>query len=406
MPPVSEPKRIDHAGKLLTIYGYNRIEPEAISQIKRALELDVSVGGVLCGDAHTGYGLPIGGVLATDNAVVPYGVGMDISCGMMLSVFPGRIDIGGRGYDPIKRDEERYIEAIETNTAFGVGSSWKKRKDHAVMHESWAIGQELPKYRDLAWEQLGSSGSGNHFCEIVEFTLLDDDLPNGSLEKGTYVALLSHSGSRGVGGKMAKYYTDLAQRMHPKLPKTHRQLAWLDLDTNEGQEYWLVMELMGRYARANHDLIHQGICDHLGIEPIYQVTNHHNLAWKERYGDDTLIVHRKGATPAFNAATGLVPGSMATPGYLVRGKGNVESYNSCSHGAGRTKSRKATKESNDWAGVEKLLKRRRVKLISAGLDECPNGYKDIEAVMEAQKDLVHILGVMHPRIVKMAGEDR
>ena len=197
---------------------------------------------------------------------------------------------------------------------------------------------------------------------------------------------------------------------HPELPKELKHLAWLSLDDEAGQEYWAAMTLMGRYAAANHALIHHHIGRSLGEKAILKIENHHNFAWKERYlvegADRELIVHRKGATPAGAGVLGVIPGSMASPGFVVRGKGQVASLQSASHGAGRVMSRSKAKQSFTWSAVKKLLAEREVTLISAGLDEVPGVYKDIAAVMAAQTDLVDVLGRFDPKLVKMcpAGE--
>jgi tRNA-splicing ligase RtcB len=164
------------------------------------------------------------------------------------------------------------------------------------------------------------------------------------------------------------------------------------------------MEWMGRYAAANHYLIHRDIAKLLGVRVLLDIENHHNFAWKENHFGQELIVHRKGATPAEKGTIGIIPGSMATPGYVVRGKGIPESMNSASHGAGRRMSRTMTKSSYTWHDGKKFLKEHDVVLISAGLDEVPMGYKDIEAVMTAQKDLVEIVARFDPKLVKMAPE--
>ena len=186
--------------------------------------------------------------------------------------------------------------------------------------------------KDRAWSQLGTSGSGNHFVEFGTLTLEHPDL---GLEAGTHLALLSHSGSRGTGAGVADHYSRLAQARHPELPHELQRLAWLDLESEEGQEYWHAMELMGRYAAASHYLIHRSIARFLGVEVRLDIENHHNFAWKERHGDREVIVHRKGATPAGPGVLGIIPGSMGTPGYVVRGRGRTEALASASHGAGR-----------------------------------------------------------------------
>jgi tRNA-splicing ligase RtcB len=190
------------------------------------------------------------------------------------------------------------------------------------------------------------------------------------------------------------------------LAKEHRHLAWLAMDSAEGQEYWAAMELMGHYAAANHALIHHHLGRHLGLRVLLDVENHHNFAWKERHViqgvEREVVVHRKGATPAGTGVLGIIPGSMATPGFLVRGRGSVESLASAAHGAGRLMSRSKAKETFEWEKVNRVLKERGVKLISAGLDEVPMVYKDIHQVMAAQSDLVEVLGTFNPRLVKMA----
>jgi len=342
-------------------------------------------------DAHVGYGLPIGGVLATDNAVIPYAVGVDIACRMMLTVFdlpPERL----------KEDEGRFKKIIEQNTRFGVGSEWKPRRDHPVMDENWNVTPITAELKDLAHRQLGTSGSGNHFVEFGELEVLE---PRADLPAGRYLALLSHSGSRGPGSKVADYYSKWAMSRHQNMPRELRQLAWLDLDS-AGAEYWAAMELMGRFASANHHVIHRQIVDALGAELIIQVENHHNFAWREVHNGREVIVHRKGATPAGQGVLGIIPGSMATPGYLIEGRGDPASLNSASHGAGRRMSRKAALQKFTWADAKRLLAERGVKLISAGLDEVPGVYKDIDEVMAAQTSLVRSIARFMPRLVKMA----
>ena len=193
---------------------------------------------------------------------------------------------------------------------------------------------------------------------------------------------------------------------HPDLSRELKHLAWLPMDSEEGQEYWAAMELMGRYAAANHALIHQHLARRLRLEVLLDVENHHNFAWKERHQiegvERDLIVHRKGATPAGSGVLGIIPGSMATPGFLVRGKGSEASLKSASHGAGRAMSRTKANATFEWDKVNRQLKDCGVKLISAGLDEVPGVYKDIHQVMAAQADLVEVLGRFDPKLVKMA----
>jgi len=218
-----------------------------------------------------------------------------------------------------------------------------------------------------------------------------------------HLALLSHGGSRGVGGEVARYYSALAAERRPELPRDYAPLAWFELDSPPGREYFAAMELMGRYAAANHELIHGHILAALGAAAVATVENHHNFAWRERYDGRELIVHRKGATPAAAGVLGVIPGSMATPGFVVRGRGCAEALNSASHGAGRVMSRRQAKKTLSWRDARALLARRGVRLLEGGLDEVPMVYKDIEQVMAAQADLVEPLARFDPRIVLMAG---
>jgi len=372
------------------------LEPEAVNQMGRACQLPVAVAGALMPDAHVGYGLPIGGVLATDNAVIPYAVGVDIACRMKLTV----LDLPIR---ELERQRERLTKAIEAETRFGIGASFTQRRQHEVLEADWSVSPVTRQLKDRAWAQLGTSGSGNHFVEFGRFTCTE---PVQALPPGEYVALLSHSGSRGTGAQVCDHYSKLAMAFHPELPREHRHLAWLTLDSAEGQEYWAAMELMGRYAAANHALIHRQLARHLSLQVLLDVENHHNFAWKERHViagvEREVIVHRKGATPAGPGVLGVIPGSMASPGFLVRGKGNAASLLSASHGAGRVMSRTKALQTFEWGKVNRVLKERGVKLISAGLDEVPMVYKDIHQVMAAQSDLVEVLGRFDPKLVKMA----
>lgn len=370
------------------------LDENAVRQLEHAVRLPVAVRGALMPDAHLGYGLPIGGVLATDNAVIPYAVGMDIACRMRMTVLDMPVSA-------ITGQEGRLRQALARETCFGVGGGFdaRHRRQHPVMDEDWSFCRFVGELRDKAARQLGSSGSGNHFAEFGTLTLERDDL---GLAAGKYLALLSHSGSRGAGGSIAQHYSRLAMDLHPELPRELIHLAWLDLDSEPGQEYWQAMGLMGRYAAANHQLIHRHIARHLRADVLLDIENHHNFAWREVHDGREVVVHRKGAIPAGQGVVGIIPGSMATPAYVVRGRGCAESMNSAAHGAGRRMSRKAAKRNYTWREARKLLARRGVTLMSAGLDEVPMAYKDIDEVMAAQADLVETVARFDPRLVKMA----
>jgi tRNA-splicing ligase RtcB len=331
-------------------------------------------------------------VLATEEAVIPYAVGVDIACRMKLSV----LDVSTGA---LAGQKDRLINVLQEETRFGIGAHFDKPHDHDVMDRDWSISPVTEKVKDRAWTQLGSSGSGNHFVEFGLLTLTDDDL---GLEAGQYVALLSHSGSRGAGATVANHFSKLAMSFRPELPKELQHLAWLDMDSEAGQEYGAAMNLMGEYAAANHAVIHREVAKALGAEVLAQVENHHNFAWQERHFGKNVYVHRKGATPANAGELGVIPGSMASPAYVVRGKGKAEALRSASHGAGRVMSRRKAKSSFTWSDTKKMLASRGVTLISAGLDEVPGVYKDIDEVMGHQRDLVDSVARFDPKIVKMA----
>ncbi len=378
------------------IWGKN-LEDAAVQQLKNACTLPVAVSGALMPDAHVGYGLPIGGVLATADAVIPYAVGVDIACRMKLTVMDLPVST-------LTDDRSRLKHAIERETRFGMGASFKTRRQHDVLDADWRVTAVTAGLKDRAWSQLGTSGSGNHFVEFGRLSVLDDAV---GLPQGEYLALLSHSGSRGTGAQIAQHYSRLARKLHPELPKELSHLAWLELASEAGQESWAAMELMGKYAAANHAVIHRHIARALGVQTLLDIENHHNFAWRERHrlrdgSEADLIVHRKGATPAGSGVLGIIPGSMGTPGYVVRGKGVAESLNSASHGAGRRMSRTQAKKMFTWSATQKFLRERGVTLLSAGLDEVPMAYKDIDEVMAAQRDLVETLARFEPRLVKMA----
>ncbi|MEZ6209951.1 MAG: RtcB family protein [Phycisphaerales bacterium] len=364
--------------------------------MRDACSLPVTAAAALMPDAHVGYGLPIGGVLATHNAVIPYAVGVDIACRVMLTVF----DLDASRI-PGMRDKLKKI--LESATLFGVGKEWRPadRPDHAVMDEDWSITPVTAALKDLAHRQLGTSGSGNHFVEWGEFQLNE---PTAACKPGNYLAVVSHSGSRGPGAKVCAHYSRLAEDLHPELEKSLRHLAWLSMDADQGagEEYFAAMELMGRFASANHHIIHAKIARALNQKVALQIENHHNFAWKETHNGREVIVHRKGATPAAAGQLGYIPGSMTAPGYLVAGKGEPASLNSASHGAGRLMSRSAARRSLTRSDLRRAASEAGVEVLSAGIDESPHVYKDIEQVLEAQADLVRRLGRFTPRIVKMA----
>jgi tRNA-splicing ligase RtcB (3'-phosphate/5'-hydroxy nucleic acid ligase) len=364
---------LNNTGVNVNIFGQEFIEQGAIDQINMAARLPISFSAALMPDAHQGYGLPIGGVLATEGAVIPYGVGVDIGCRMCLSVF----DINP---DELTTKERLFSTVLDENTLFGAGKEFKKPTDHDVLYRSEFndIGI-LKSLKDKAAAQLGSSGSGNHFVEfgIVDIKERDAVL---NIEPGKYVGLLSHSGSRAVGANVANHFTRIAKEKR-KLQPSAANLAWLNLDEEDGAQYWLAMNLAGDYASACHHVIHGKIKEVLGREPLKRVENHHNFAWKEVHEGREVIVHRKGATPAGKDVLGIIPGSMTAPGFIVKGTGNEGSLMSASHGAGRKLSRTAALKEITQSTLQEALQRYGVTLMGGGLDEAPLAYKDIYRVM-------------------------
>ncbi len=389
------------------VWGASLIHPNARRQMDDAMRLPISVAGALMPDAHVGYGLPVGGVLATDNAVIPYAVGVDIACRMRLTVFPESAIVLGQ-------QSGRFKKALLEQTRFGAGSKWNayEQVEHPILDDAgWTQQPLLRSLRDMAFQQLGTSGSGNHFVEwgALEVEQEDEGL---NLKPGRYLALLSHSGSRGVGFRIANQFSELARAQHPDLDSAVKNMAWLTLESADGQAYWQAMELAGRFAAANHEVIHQRIASATGLKPLFTVENHHNFAWKmtipasgrSNSPEREVIVHRKGATPAGDSVHGIIPGSMGDPGYLVRGLGKAESLYSAAHGAGRAMSRRDAMGRITKHERDRILHDQGITLLGGGLDEAPQAYKPIEQVMQAQRELVAVLARFVPRIVRMADE--
>lgn len=377
-------------------YGSKFIDTLAKQQMNLAMRLPISLAGAMMPDAHAGYGLPIGGVLAVENAVIPYAVGVDIGCRMSLSIFDANVDF-------LKRYSHQIKEALKEYTHFGMDGGLTFEQSHEILDRSeFQLTPLLKMLHGKVVRQLGTSGGGNHFVEFGEIELVDNNILN--LLAGKYTALLSHSGSRGMGAEIARHYSNVAREVC-KLPREAQHFAWLGLDTEAAQEYWLSMNLAGDFAKACHERIHINLSKALGLKVLANVNNHHNFAWREEISPNRYaIVHRKGATPAGKGVAGFIPGSMATPGYLVAGKGNTDSLNSASHGAGRAMSRQKAKSQFTNSAMKKLLTQNSVTLIGGSVEEIPLAYKDIDRVMPAQESLVEIHGKFMPRIVRMNKE--
>lgn len=386
------------------VFGAENIEKGAIDQMNNAMRLPVAVAGAVMPDSHQGYALPIGGVLATDNVVIPNAVGVDISCSMKLSVFGAENAFPSR--NSLFKQEMR--KALKEQTVFGTGIkdlSGLVRYDGDMSVLESDLWNDIPllkrfNMRNVAMQQLGTSGSGNHFVDFGDFFYTE----------GPYIrllGLLSHSGSRGLGYKIAKLYHDLAVKRFQN--KEFHGFAWLDMDNDEGREYWAAMHLCADFARTCHEMIHARICRVLKLTPIDTAFTNHNFAWREQHFVNgkvrDVIVHRKGAVRAFAGETGIIGGSMGTSSFLVDGRGSEASLCSCSHGSGRLMSRSQAKQTFNASQMKAFMLNAGVELLEGGLDECPMAYKDVKGVMDAQKDLVTVLGEFKPKMVIMGEEE-
>lgn len=383
-----------------TLFGTPGIdfEYEAIEQMKRVLSIPVSINGAMMPDAHVGYGMPIGGVAALENAVSPGFVGYDIACRMTLTI----LDMTPADF---MSHRQQFATDMQAVSSFGKGSGFakKERRTHPVMDDPlWQTLPHVKQLHSLAWQQLGSSGGGNHFFDAVIGEVVEGaewlPLPVGA----QFVAIITHSGSRGTGHKLATHYVKLAKqetnRIASGVPSGYE---WLNITTDVGREYLAVMALMGQYAQANHHLIHQHFLKRAKVGQVAQYENHHNYAWVQ---PDGKIIHRKGATPASKGVVGIIPGTSGTPSYLVEGLGNQESLESSSHGAGRPFSRTEAKRRHNATLVKKWMKEQDVLSFGLAADETFMAYKDIDHVMSLQTDLVRTVARMWPKVVIMGGK--
>jgi len=368
----------------------DEIEAEAMAQARNLANLPFAFKHIaIMPDSHVGYGMPIGAVLATKGAVVPNAVGVDIGCGMCA----------------LKTDMKR-VTKLQLKKIMGIARKLipvgfdhhKARQDEALMpgqpYEDLKI---VNREYNAALKQLGTLGGGNHFIEI---------------QKGTdgYIWIMIHSGSRNIGLKVANHYNKLAQDLNEKyfssVPKAV-QLAFLPVPSEEAKEYMDEMRYCIDFALANRKLMMDRMIEaftevkgSFGHDDI--INESHNFAAWEHHFNTNVLVHRKGATRAYQGEPGMIPGSQGTKSYIVRGLGNEESFKSCSHGAGRKMGRgKAIRDLDLQAEIDFLNKQGIVHGIrnKADLEEAAGAYKDIGVVMENQKDLVEIVVDLQPLAV-------
>lgn len=374
------------------------VEPGAVEQAINLARLPFALSHVaLMPDAHQGYGMPIGGVLFADAAVVPYAIGVDIGCGVILAESDlGRSDLTAERLtaigNQILRDVPVGLPPGGNRSTPMDGLALLDDMDYAALPDSiqadWWVG---------ALRQIGTLGGGNHFIEL----LVDDD-------DRVYVML--HSGSRGLGKKICDYYVvaALAENMRWYSALPHRDLAYLPWGTPLAAAYWEAMLFAMHFAEINrvHMLgavgaVISGVLGHDQVRvPKIVVDCHHNYAAWENHGGWNGIVHRKGAVRARNGENVLIPGSMGTASYWGRGKGNPQSFQTCQHGAGRAMSRGAARKLYEVATMTAELEAAETQVftpkIADVLDEAPRAYKDIEAVMADSTDLVEVVKRLRP----------
>ena len=343
-------------------------------------------------DTHRGVGMPIGGVIATKDVVIPNAVGVDIGCGM-IAVKTSLTDITIHHLKQI-------MSFIREHIPVGFDHH-KEKQDESYMPKILSSLNDkliISKEYQSALYQIGSLGGGNHFCEI---------------QKGSdgNIWFMLHSGSRNLGYKVANHYDKIAKELNFKfysqVPEEYK-LAFLPLNSNEGKSYIEEMQFCIEFSLANRKLMSERIKDAFKyiitqkIDFIEEININHNYARMENHFGENVMIHRKGATSAREGELGLIPGSQGSSSYVVKGKGNKESFESCSHGAGRKFSRTKAKE---FLNLEEEIKKLNDKGIIHGirsineLDEASGAYKDIENVMEEQKDLVDIVIKLEPLAV-------
>ena len=372
-------------------------EEGALNQAIRISEHPWLVGNVcLMPDTHEGYGMPIGGVVALDNAICPNMVGVDIGCGM-LAVKTSLTDITVDQLKAILGGSKENKGGIRGRIPVGFNHH-NKDQDHPLFNlPVWEDTTICREEKNSARRQIGTLGGGNHFIEIQR----GDD---------GHIWFMIHSGSRNLGYKVAKYYNEKAKDLCLLWKQdqiVRDDLAVLPKGTKEFDDYLREMDLCLEFAYANRELMAKVIKEEFvrvcgDVEFIEEINIHHNYASLENHYNRNVWVHRKGATLARLSTTGIIPGSQGTASYIVQGKGNEVSLQSCSHGAGRKMSRKKAQENLDLAEEQRKLDEKGILHAvrhQSDLDEASGAYKDIDVVMEEQKDLVEILVKLSPLAV-------
>lgn len=378
-------------GKVPVKLWLDDIDGSTLSQVANLSDFPFTFRHVaLMPDAHVGFGMPIGGVLAVKDVIIPNAVGVDIGCGMCAVKTNSNF---------VSRDNLKMIlEIVRNEIPVGFKHQKNRQNPDYMPQDNGILGIDSVSARqyESALKQVGTLGGGNHFIELQR----GDD---------GFIYIMIHSGSRNIGKQVADHYNRLAGSLREKrndIPKNW-QLDYLELDSEEGRKYILEMEYCVAFALANRKLMmeraKEAFADVTGYDEFAEMINiPHNYAAEETHFGEKVWVHRKGATRALQGEIGIIPGSQGTKSYIVEGKGNPESFNSCSHGAGRKMGRheaqkklsveKETKMLDDIGVIHSIRSEK-------DLDEAPSAYKDIQTVMNNQTDLVDILVELQPLAV-------
>ena len=349
-----------------------------------ARRLPVAVYGAVLPGAQAGLGLPNGAVLATRQAVIPRALGRDLGCRITLTVFSDRA----------RPKEVR--DCLSRQTRFGDDFFEETVEVPLFDDPAWAT-QPLAGLLPLARRRFGSSGTGNHFVDFGFFEPLE---VLGTLRPGRrYQALLTHSGSRGLGLELARHFHRLARRQNPGLPRALRDWAWLSQDSPDYEPFWQAVKVCLTYSEASHRWLHERIAQTLGLTAILGLSCPHNFASLEDYRGQRAVVHRKGAIRLGPGELGLMAGSMTAPTYLVRGRDDPKLLFSAAHGAGRLIGRSTARRAYRGRAVAASLGR--VRVLQSAPDEWPAVYHDVETVVTAHGPVLDRVGRFWPRVVRM-----
>lgn len=389
---------------------FGQHDAATLRQFENCLQTGNVVGAALCADGHYGYSQPVGGVIVYDGQISPSGVGYDIACG-------NKAVKTNLHYEDIKDDLPKIMDELKRKILFGISRTNPNPVDHELFDDDdWEVFKRIGKnvhdeLKALARSQLGTTGSGNHYVDI----LID--------KKTEEVWVGNHFGSRGFGHKTATGFLNLAKGRDFLAGNIQEPMeqppTLLDIDSELGDMYYRAMKLAGRYAYAGRDYVIDLVLDVLGAEATFEVHNHHNYAWKETHFGKEYIVVRKGATPAAPGQLGFVGGSMADISVILEGVDSEKSRNafySTVHGAGRIMSRTKAAGKLNWrtgkrtGGVisreqmMKAVKRYGVELRGGGTDESPFVYRKLKEVLKAHEGTIRVLHELKPVGVLMAGD--